>query len=42
MKEWPLTIRRESLIAGAVATDATRKTSEEIEDYLESILPALN
>jgi len=34
--------RRESLIAGAVATDATRKTSEEIEEYLESILPALN
>jgi hypothetical protein len=34
--------RRESLIAGAIGKDATRKTSEEIEEYLESILPSLN
>ena len=34
--------RRESLIAGAVATDGERKTAAEIEAYLATILPSSN
>ena len=39
MKCWLLSIAL--LMVGVVASDATRKTAEEIEAYLASLMPSL-